>query len=75
MFLSTASGPAYIETIVDGKYHGRTIVDILGSKLDMMTNAFRGSTPTAKEALTDLLKFLFNILLHYPKVFTIHPPT
>lgn len=35
----------------------------------MMTSAVRNGTPTAREALTDLLKFLFNILLHYPKVY------
>ncbi|KAF8974381.1 guanine nucleotide exchange factor [Flammula alnicola] len=68
LFLSTASGPTYIETMVDGKHHGRTIVDILGSKLDLMTSAIRNGTPIAKEAMTDVLKFTFNILLHYPKL-------
>lgn len=44
-----------------------------------MTAAIQSGTPTAREATTDVLKFLFNILMHYPKVCTtafaqvIHP--
>lgn len=68
LFLSTASGSTYIETIVEGKYNSRTIVDILGLKLDLMTTAVRNGAPISKEAMSDLLKFIFNILLHYPKV-------
>ncbi|KJA30086.1 hypothetical protein HYPSUDRAFT_258523 [Hypholoma sublateritium FD-334 SS-4] len=68
LFLATASGPSYIETMVDGKFHGRTVIDILGSKLDLMTVAIQSGTPIAREAATDVLKFLFNILMHYPKM-------
>lgn len=35
-----------------------------------MTAAIQSGTPLAKEAMTDVLKVLFNILLHYPKVCT-----
>lgn len=73
LFLSTASGTTYIETVVEGKYNGRTIVDILGSKLDLMTTAVRNGAPTSKEAMSDLLKFIFNILLHYPKLVETEP--
>ena len=68
LFLSTVAGPPYLETLVDGKHNGRTIVDILGSKLDSLSYACRGGLPFAKEGLTDALKFSFNILMHYPKV-------
>jgi len=68
LFLATASGPSYLETLLDGKYHGRTIIEILGAKLDLLTSALRNGTPSAKEGLTDILKFIFNLLLHYPKV-------
>ncbi|KAH9482875.1 Synembryn [Psilocybe cubensis] len=68
LFLSTAAGPSYLETIVDTKHHGRTIVEILSSKLDFLSTANRNGTPSAKEATIDLLKFIFNILLHYPKL-------
>lgn len=54
---------------MEGKHNGRTIVDILSSKLDLMTTAVRNGAPVSKEAMSDLLKFIFNILLHYPKVF------
>ena len=68
LFLATASGTSYIQTMVETKHHGRTLVEILGNKLDTMTTAVRNGTPNAKEAVTDLLKFIFNILVHYPKV-------
>lgn len=54
--------------MVDAKYNSRSLVDILGSKLDLMIPATRANAPTSKEAMIDLLKFTFNILLHYPKV-------
>ncbi|KAF9535078.1 guanine nucleotide exchange factor [Crepidotus variabilis] len=73
LFLSTASGPSYIETVVDGKFHGRTIVEILGSKLDLMTSSLRNNTPVAKEAIVDILKFVFNLVLHYPKMVDAEP--
>lgn len=66
--MSTVSGPSYLETLLDGKYNGHTIIEILGSKLDLLTLANRGGVPFAKEGLTDTLKFIFNILMHYPKV-------
>ncbi|KAF5322717.1 hypothetical protein D9619_000863 [Psilocybe cf. subviscida] len=68
LFLSTASSSPVIETMVDAKYNGRSLVDILGAKLDSMIPAIRASAPTSKEAMIDLLKFTFNILLHYPKI-------
>lgn len=66
--MATVSGPPYLETLIDGKFHGRTIVEILGAKLDFLTSALRNSIPSAKEGLSDILKFIFNLLLHYPKV-------
>ncbi|PPQ77287.1 hypothetical protein CVT25_010869 [Psilocybe cyanescens] len=73
LFLTTASGPSYLETIVDNKHHGRTIVEIFTSKLDLLAIANRNGTPSAKEATVDLLKFIFNILLHYPKLTEAEP--
>ncbi|KAF8075940.1 guanine nucleotide exchange factor [Lyophyllum atratum] len=60
LFLCTASGPSFIKTMVDSKYHGRAIVEIIGM---------------AREAMTDLLKLTFNILLHYPKMVESEPQT
>lgn len=68
LFLSTASGPSYVESVVDGKYHGRSIIEILGSKLDLLVASIHSGAPMAREAMSDLLKFVFNLLLHYPKV-------
>lgn len=68
LFLSTASGTLYIESVVNGKYHGRSIVEIIGSKLDFLTTSINNGASMAREAMTDLLKFTFNLLLYYPKV-------
>ena len=68
LFLSTASGTLYIESVVNGKYHGRSIVEIIGSKLDFLTTSIYNGASMAREAMTDLLKFTFNLLLYYPKV-------
>lgn len=66
--MSTVSGPSYLVTLVDGKYNGHTIIEILGVKLEWLKLAYRAGIPCAKEGLIDILKFTFNILLHYPKV-------
>lgn len=54
--------------MVDERYHARSVVDILGSKLDLLVASIHSGAPMAREAMTDLLKFVFNLLLHYPKV-------
>ncbi|PFH52865.1 hypothetical protein AMATHDRAFT_73987 [Amanita thiersii Skay4041] len=75
LFLCTASATSFIQNLMDEKYHGRTIVDIIGSKLDLLTTAILSATRMAREAMTDLLKFTFNILLYYPKLVESEPQT
>ncbi|KAF9456090.1 guanine nucleotide exchange factor [Collybia nuda] len=75
LFLSTASGPLFIKTLVEEKYHGRYIVDIIGAKLDSLTIAILSGTKMAREAMTDILKLTFNLLLHYPKMVETEPQT
>ncbi|KAF9452029.1 hypothetical protein P691DRAFT_805838 [Macrolepiota fuliginosa MF-IS2] len=67
LFLSTAFSGSYIVTFVDSKYNGRTVVDIIASKLDFLLMSVQTSTRMAKEAMTDVLKFTYNVILHYPK--------
>lgn len=55
-------------TFVDNKYNGRTVVEIIGAKLDILLISIQTSTRMAKEAMTDVLKFTYNITHHYPKV-------
>lgn len=67
-FLVTVSRSPFIQSLVEEKRHGRTVVDIIAAKVDTtMVNILAG-TKFARDAMTDLLKFAFNILLHYPKV-------
>ena len=69
LFLSTVSmhaAGALIKSIVEAKYP--SITDVIGSKLDMLSRAILSGTKFAREAMTDLLKFTFNLLLHYPRV-------
>ena len=68
LFLSTVSmvhAGTYIRTMVESKSLG--VIDVIGSKLDLLSRAILAGTKLAREAMTDLLKFTFNLLLHYPK--------
>ncbi|KAF5372037.1 hypothetical protein D9615_008038 [Tricholomella constricta] len=75
LFLSTASGPTFIQTLVEEKHHGRTVVEIIGAKLDILTVGILAGTKMAREAMSDILKLTFNILLHYPKMVESEPQT
>ncbi|KAF8665795.1 hypothetical protein AX16_000240 [Volvariella volvacea WC 439] len=75
LFLVTASGPSLIRNLVEDKYHGRTFVDILSAKLELLAVELLTSTRMAKEAMVDMLKLAFNLLLHYPKMVETDPQT
>ncbi|KAF8746002.1 hypothetical protein AX14_004290 [Amanita brunnescens Koide BX004] len=68
LFLCTASGTSFVQILVEEKHHGRTMVDIIDAKLDLLTTAILSGTKLAREAMSDLLKFAFNLLHHYPKL-------
>jgi len=66
--LATAAGGEYLVTVVESLFTGRTIVEIIASKLDLLRQPASTGKPLVREATVDLLKFAFNLLLHYPKV-------
>lgn len=71
LFLCTASSSSsYIRTLVERKNgkKSETIIEVIASKLDFLRTSILGSEKFAREAMTDLLKFTFNLLLHYPKI-------
>ncbi|KAI0052651.1 hypothetical protein FA95DRAFT_1601694 [Auriscalpium vulgare] len=73
LFLCTASSfsaSAFIISLVENKPPGRHLnaIEIIGSRLDSLTGSILGGMKMAREAMTDLLKFTFNILAHYPKL-------
>jgi len=71
LFLCTASATSsesYIRTLVEDKHHGRSIVDIISAKLDALMMSICSGTTMGREAMSDLLKFTFNLLVHYPKM-------
>lgn len=77
MFLSTVSmyqAKDFIRFIVERKPLGNVsnTLEIIGAKLDLLSKGIIQSTKLAREAMTDLLKFTFNILVHYPKVTSIY---
>jgi len=57
----------YIVALVENK-PSPSIIDIIGCRLDSLTVSLLRGTKMAREAMTDLLKFTFNLLAHYPKV-------
>ncbi|KAI0643590.1 guanine nucleotide exchange factor [Trametes meyenii] len=73
LFLSTVSimfAGDYIRSIVEAKPSGHpgNITEVIGAKLDVLTKAILAGTKFGREAMTDLLKFTFNLSLHYPKL-------
>ncbi|KAF8841321.1 hypothetical protein BDN67DRAFT_967373 [Paxillus ammoniavirescens] len=75
LFLCTAtasSAASFIEWLVEHKRPNApgsgTVVDILGARMDDLSDRLRGGNRAAKEAMTDLLKLTFNICVHYPKL-------
>ncbi|KAI0706917.1 guanine nucleotide exchange factor [Cerioporus squamosus] len=69
LFLSTVSqfqAGTLIKSIVESK--SPSITEVIGKQLDLLTRAILTGTKLAREAMTDLLKFTFNLLLHYPKL-------
>ncbi|KAH8833510.1 guanine nucleotide exchange factor [Flagelloscypha sp. PMI_526] len=64
LFLSTVAQTQAVIDVVE-KFDAIRIVAL---KLDELTNAFITGEPMVKEAMTDILKFTFNLLMHYPKV-------
>ncbi|KAG6885488.1 hypothetical protein C0993_001095 [Termitomyces sp. T159_Od127] len=75
LFLVTVSGPPFIRKLVEDKYNGHTAIEIIGSKLDLLTVGILAGRKMAREAMTDILKFTFNILLYYPKMVQTDPQT
>lgn len=64
------SSADYIRTLVETKPagHHSNIIEIIGSKLDNLTSSLLSSEKMAREAMSEILKMSFNLLLHYPKV-------
>ena len=71
LFLCTVSATSgtFIQSLVEDK-HGSsgTTVDIIGAKLDILTNNILAGVKMGREAMTDMLKLTFNLLVYYPKV-------
>ena len=71
LFLCTASrsrSSSFIRSLVEERHHGSSIIEIIGAKLDSLLPSVQQNQHMAPAAMTDLLKFVFNILAHYPKV-------
>ncbi|KAJ3860617.1 guanine nucleotide exchange factor [Lentinula novae-zelandiae] len=68
MFLATASPSSLILSLVEDKRHGRTTIDVIAMKIDIVLSNVLGNKAFARDAMSELLKFSFNLLLHYPKV-------
>ncbi|KAJ7699660.1 guanine nucleotide exchange factor [Mycena rosella] len=67
LFLATVHPSSFITALVEEKHHGHTVIDIISGKLDLLVVSLLSGTKMAREAMVDVLKFTFNILMHYPK--------
>ncbi|KAJ3770516.1 guanine nucleotide exchange factor [Lentinula raphanica] len=71
MFLATASPSSLILSLVEDKRHGRTIIDVIPTKVDMVLSSVLANKAFARDAMSELVKFSFNLLLHYPKLYSL----
>ncbi|KAJ6522759.1 guanine nucleotide exchange factor [Mycena vulgaris] len=67
LFLATVHPSEFITSLVEEKRHGHTVIDIISGKLDLLIVSLLSGTKMSREAMVDVLKFTFNILMHYPK--------
>ncbi|KAJ6570278.1 guanine nucleotide exchange factor [Mycena vulgaris] len=67
LFLATVHPSAFITSLVEEKRHGHTVIDVISGKLDLLIVSLLSGTKMSREAMVDVLKFTFNILMHYPK--------
>ncbi|KAI0029679.1 guanine nucleotide exchange factor [Vararia minispora EC-137] len=74
LFLSTASSAnaagKLIISFVEDKPASRnlSVVEIIALRLDSLLVSLLAGTKMARDAMTDLLKFTYNLLAHYPKL-------
>ncbi|GLB40576.1 putative guanine nucleotide exchange factor synembryn [Lyophyllum shimeji] len=67
------SGPPFVRTMVESKWNGRSLVEIIGTKINTLTDEVLAGTRMAREALCDLLKLTSVIAIHYPKMVEAEP--
>jgi hypothetical protein len=80
LFLSTASSVTageFIKDLVEGRVskNGQKVVDIIALKLDTLLSLILAGTPMTREAMSEMLKFGFNVLCFYPRVLSPPSPT
>ncbi|KAG6830188.1 hypothetical protein H0H92_001775 [Tricholoma furcatifolium] len=68
VIVTTMLESPFVRNLVEDKFNGRTAIDIIASKLDILTPEILAGTRMAKEAMSDILKLAFNLLLYYPKM-------
>lgn len=64
LFLITVKQTPFTRKLVEDL----RIVDILSQRLDSLMNSLLSGQAMAKEAMVDILKFTFNLLLQYPRM-------
>ncbi|KAK1231623.1 hypothetical protein PQX77_005246 [Marasmius sp. AFHP31] len=70
LFLASVSRSPFIVWLVEEDHEGESIGDIVGAKMELALAKYLKNTKASmgQEAIADLLKFSFNLLLHYPKM-------
>ncbi|KAF7984825.1 hypothetical protein HWV62_10757 [Athelia sp. TMB] len=83
LLIDTARAAFVSDTVGGGKFavaylddkcgNSGTVVDVIAAKLDLLITSFVAEVKMAREAMTDALKFIFNLLVHYPKLVDCEP--
>ncbi|KAF5355226.1 hypothetical protein D9758_005977 [Tetrapyrgos nigripes] len=76
LWLATVSQNDFILTFVeDERVDGRASIEIIASKLETTLASFLEGAELGRDAMSELLKFTYNLLLHYPKMTESEPQT
>ncbi|KAJ7669460.1 guanine nucleotide exchange factor synembryn-domain-containing protein [Mycena polygramma] len=67
LFLLTVQPSSFLVSLVEEKHNGQTILDTIGAKLDLLIASLLFGRKMACEAMVEILKLTFNILLLYPQ--------
>ncbi|KAL0569968.1 hypothetical protein V5O48_011986 [Marasmius crinis-equi] len=75
LFFATVSPSPFIIQLVEEEHEGQSISDIVSAKMEVALAKFLKNTKATmgQEAIADLLKFSFNLLLRYPKMVDCEP--
>ena len=68
LLLSTGPDTPFLSEMMEKNINGSSVVEILSAKMESMIEPVQRKTKLAVEAMSDLLKWAFRLVVFYPAV-------